>query len=155
MNLFQKCLVALAIANPFPLSGQEATCDSVAEQLMEQTWREFRDIHPFGYQTVGLKHRGDTCVFVMSEPNHWVKEETLRQLFEKYHGQMALKYQHFGIDGQLTDAVGCVKLDSGQFQKFEQEAFQLLYRTSYKPYYTDLDHPAPHVYFSPVSLNLS
>lgn len=155
MNLLQKCLVALAIANPFHLSGQEATSDTVAGQLMEQTWREFRDIHPFGYQTVGLKHRGDTCVFVMSEPAHWVKEETLRKLFEKYHGQMALKHQPFGIDGQLTDAVGCVRLDSGQFRKFEQEAFQLLYRTSYKPYYTDLDHPAPHVYFSPVSLNLS
>lgn len=130
------------------------TCDSLSLTIMEQTWREFRAIHPFSFQTVALKHKGDTCVFVMSEPNNWVKENDLRQLFDKYEGQLTKKYQPYGIDGQLTDAVGCVKLDSSQFSQFEKEVFNLLYRTAYKPFYTDLDHPSEHVFFfrSPLKL---
>lgn len=115
---------------------------------MEDTWREFRSLHPYSYQTVALKHYGDTCVFVMSEPDSWVKESDLEQLFDKYDGQLILRYQPYGFDGQLTDAVGCAILDSISFRNLEKEMFTLLYKTDYKPYYTDLDHPINHVYFS-------
>ena len=155
MNLFRKILAILTVVIPLNNYCQASTCDSVSLKLMEQTWREFRAIHPFSFQTVALKHKGDTCVFVMSEPNNWVKENDLRQLFDKYDGQLTKKYQPYGIDGQLTDAVGCVKLDSSQFSQFEKEVFNLLYRTAYKPFYTDLDHPSEHVFFSGVPLNYS
>ena len=155
MRLYQKVLAILAIVILFCQNTHASTCDSISLALMEQTWREFRAIHPFSFQTVALKHKGDTCVFVMSEPNNWVKEIDLRQLFDKYEGQLTKKYQPYGIDGRLTDAVGCVKLDSLQFPQFEKEVFNLLYCTDYKPFYTDLDHPAEHVFFSGVSLNYS
>lgn len=145
----------MALVILFSHNIHASTCDSISLKLMEQTWREFRAIHPFSFQTVALKHKGDTCVFVMSEPNNWVKENDLRQLFDKYEGQLTKKYQPYGIDGQLTDAVGCVKLDSSQFSQFEKEVFNLLYRTAYKPFYTDLDHPSEHVFFSEVPLNYS
>ena len=138
MNFYRKILAILAVVILSNNYCQASTCDSVSLKLMEQTWREFRAIHPFSFQTVALKHKGDTCVFVMSEPNNWVKENDLRQLFDKYEGQLTKKYQPYGIDGQLTDAVGCVKLDSSQFSQFEKEVFNLLYRTAYKPFYTPL-----------------
>ena len=122
--------------------------DSIAQSLMEETWREFRAIHPFGFQTVALKHYGDTCVFVMSEPDSWVKETDLKQLFDKYKGQLIIRYQPYGFDGQLADAVGCAIFDSISFHIFEKELFTLLYKTDYKPYYTDLDNPIKHFYFS-------
>lgn len=122
--------------------------NSTAQVLMEETWREFRAIHPFGFQTVALKHYGDTCVFVMSEPDSWVKETDLKQLFNKYDGQLIIRYQPYGFDGQLTDAVGCATFDSISFHNFEKELFTILYKTDYKPYYTDLDNPIKHFYFS-------
>lgn len=155
MRLFKKLLAIMPMMILFCLNGHASTCDSTSLALMEQTWKEFRAVHPFGFQTVGLKHKGDTCVFVMSEPNSWVKEKDLQQLFEKYEGQLIIKYQPYGIDGQLTDAIGCAKLDSIKFHKLEKEIFNLLYRTDYKPFYTDLDHPAEHVFFSKVPLNYS
>lgn len=155
MRVYQKVLAILAVVILLSHNIHASTCDSISLRLMEQTWREFRAIHPFSFQTVALKHKGDTCVFVMSEPNNWVKENDLRQLFDKYDGQLTKKYQPYGIDGQLTDVVGCVKLDSSQFSQFEKEVFNLLYRTAYKPFYTDLDHPSEHVFFSGVPLNYS
>ena len=145
-------LVALTFVSLFLRAN---TCDSTSLTIMEQSWREFRAIHPFGFQTVGLKHYGDTCVFVMSEPNNWVKDNDLRQLFNKHNGQLIIRTQLYGIDGQLTDAIGCAKLDSIHFLQLEKELFTLLYRTAYKPFYTDLDHPSEHVFFSEVPLNYS
>ena len=116
--------------------------DSLTLAQMDQTWQEFRAIHPYGFQTVGLKRlEGDRYVFVMSEPNGWVTEESLRQLFTKYGGQVELKYHPYGIDGELTDAVGYAKLDTASFCRFRKELFTLLYRTAYKPVSTDLNTP--------------
>lgn len=123
-------------------------CTNSEISKMEDAWREFRALHPYSYQTVALKHYGDTCVFVMSEPDSWVKESDLEQLFDKYNGQLMLRHQPYGFDGQLTDAVGCAIFDSISFCNFEKELFTLLYKTDYKPYYTDLDHPIKHVYYS-------
>lgn len=155
MRVYQKVLSFMALVILFSHKIQALTCDSISPKLMEQTWQEFRAIHPFGFQTVGLKHFGDTCVFVMSEPNNWVKENDLRQLFDKYDGQLTTRNQLYGIGGQLIDAVGCAKLDSIQFLQLEKELFNLLYRSDYKPYYTDLDHPVEHIYFSDNPLNHS
>ncbi len=123
-------------------------CSNHQISKMEETWHEFRALHPYSYQTVALKHYGDTCVFVMSEPDSWVKEADLKQLFDKYDGELIIRYQPYGFDGQLTDAVGCAIFDSSSFHIFEKELFTLLYKTDYKPYYTDLDSPTKHVYFS-------
>ncbi len=128
-------------------------CDSASLALMEGTWREFREIHPFGFQTVALKHRGDTCVFVMSEPSGWVKNEDLEKLFTEYGGHLIIGRQPFGYDGALYDAIGCAVLDSVKFKGFESRLFRCLYGTPYKPYYTDLDNPSPHVYFSDIKIS--
>ncbi len=127
--------------------------DSTALALMEDTWREFRKIHPFSFQTVALKHRGDTCVFVMSEPAPWVKSKNLEELFLKYGGHLIIGRQPFGYDGALYDAIGYAVLDSVRFKRLEEKLFIHLYGTDYKPYYTDLDNPSPHVYFSDINLN--
>lgn len=129
-------------------------CDSTSFTLMEETWREFRTIHPFSFQTVGLKHcGGDTCIFVMSEPAEWVIKEELGALFSEFDGHLIIGNHSFGLDGALHDAVGCVKLDSANFEKFEKRLFSFLYGTSYKPFYTDLDNPNAHVYYSDTNLN--
>lgn len=130
--------------------------DSLTLAQMDQTWQEFRAIHPYGFQTVGLKRLEDNrYFFVMSEPNGWVTEESLRQLFTKYGGQVELKYHPYGIDGELTDAVGYAKLDSVSFTRFKKELFTLLYRTDYKPVFTDLNTPAERVIFSDIPLDYS
>ncbi len=133
-----------------------STCDSVSLKLMEETWREFREIHPFGFQTVALKHQGankDTCVFVISEPSPWVKAEELEKLFADYNGNLIIGRKEFGYDGGLYDAIGCAKLNSVEFISFEKNLFDILYGTAHKPYYTDLDNPSPHVYYSESKLN--
>ena len=127
-------LVNVCLLNDsFPplIDGVANTVLNYAEVLskMEDTWREFRALHPYSYQTVALKHYGDTCVFVMSEPDSWVKKSDLEQLFDKFDGQLILRYQPYGFDGQLTDAVGCAILDSISFHEFEKELFTLLYKT--------------------------
>ena len=124
------------------------TCDSASLALMERTWREFRKIHPFPFQTVALKHQGDTCVFVMSEPDRWVKRETLANLFRRYNGHLIVGRHLFGYNGALYDATGCAVLNSNSFPIFQKELFELLYGSDYKPFYTNLDTPLPHVYFS-------
>lgn len=135
--LFQFSNIALA-----------SSCDSTSLNLMKQTWQEFRSIHPFGFQTVGLKHQGDTYVFVISEPADWVSSESLKSLFTDYDGHLILAKQPFGYDGALYDFVGCARLDNTSFKTFESRLFTTLYGTPNKPYYTDLDHPAKHIYFS-------
>ena len=72
MRVYQKVLSFMALVILFSHNIHASTCDSISLKLMEQTWREFRAIHPFGFQIVGLKHYGDTCVFVMSEPAEWL-----------------------------------------------------------------------------------
>lgn len=130
-----------------------AQCDSLSLVLMEQTWREFRAIHPFSFQTVALKHKGDTCVFVMSEPSGWVKSEDLEKLFTEYGGQLIIGRQPFGYDGALYDAIGCAVLDSRKFEIFGRKLFRLLYSRLSEPCYTDLDNPSPHVFFSNIRLD--
>ena len=127
--------------------------DSLSLAMMEETWREFLEIHPFGFQTVALKHYGDTCVFVMSEPSEMVSREELGRLFSDFEGHLIACRHPFGADGALYDAAGCVRLDSIQFPAFEKRLFTLLYGTDYKPYYTDLDDPSPHIYYSEQKLN--
>lgn len=122
--------------------------------LMEGAWREFRRQHPYGLQTVALSHRGDTCVFVISEPPPTIDAMQLGALFADRGGHMMVCTHTFGLDGCLRDAVGCVRLDSTDFGDFEKGLFGLLYGTDYKPYYTDLDKPSRQVCFSPVNLNI-
>lgn len=148
MRSYQKVLAILAIVIPLCQNIHSSTCDSTSLALMEQTWREFRAIHPFGFQTVGLKHYGDTCVFVMSEPAEWVKAEELRDFFSEYDGHLIIGRKSFGYDGGLYDAIGCAKLNPINFKSMERNLFKLLYGTDYKPYYTDLDNPFNHIYYS-------
>lgn len=159
-NTIKKChkmaLVALSfILFLVPNVNANEPCDSISLSLMKNTWREFRDIHPFSFQTVGLKHKGDTCVFVISEPAEWVKRGYLKDLFIEYNGHLIIGRHPFGYDGRLYDAVGLAKLDSTNFVKFENMLFALLYGEAYKPYYTDLDHPSAHVYYSNENFNLN
>lgn len=125
-------------------------CDSVTLSLMEGTWHKFREIHPFCFQTIGLKHYGDTCIFVMSEPAEWVSVDTLRSFFAEYDGSLIIGRKSFGYDGGLYDAIGFVKLDSAKFEGFENKLYEILYPDKIrnkKNCYTDLDHPTSHVYF--------
>ena len=138
----------------FMLFGLNNVCAKQScYSLMEKTWREFRAIHPFGFQTVGLKHYGDTCVFVISEPSEQVKGEELETLFSEYDGHLIIGRKSFGYDGGLYDAIGCAKLDSSSFINLEKRLFVLLYGTNYKPYYTNLDDPFEHVYYSNTNLD--
>ncbi len=153
MRLYQKVLAILAIVISLCQNIHASTCDSTSLALMEQAWREFRAIHPFGFQTVGLKHKGDTCIFVISEPAEWVKTEDLVALFTKHDGHLIECIQPYGYDGELHDFVGCLRKDSINSQLFRSELFKLLYFTDYKAYYTDLDYPVRHIYFSNTQLN--
>lgn len=155
MRLYKKVLTILAIVIPLCQNIRASTCDSTSLALMKQTWRDFRAIHPFGFQTVGLKHYGDTCVFVMSEPAERVRTEDLVALFTKHDGHLIECIQPYGFDGELHDFVGCLRKDSINPQLFRSELFKLLYYTDYKAYYTDLDRPAKHVYFSNKNLNFN
>lgn len=150
---YLKFLALLSVVSFFNHNAQALTCDSVSLRMMEQTWREFRTIHPFGFQTVGLKQKGDTCIFVMSEPAECVKAEELQGLFNEYEGQLIIGRKSFGYDGGLYDAIGCVLLDHNRFQEFEKRLFLLLYGSDYKPYYTNLDMPFEHIYFSDIKLD--
>ena len=143
----------MALVILFSHNIHASTCDSISLKLMEQTWREFRAIHPFGFQTVGLKHYGDTCVFVMSEPAEWVKTEDLVALFNKYDGHLIECIQSYGYDGELHDYVGCVRKGCINSQLFKSELFKLLYYTDYKAYYTNLNLPAKHVFFTNEKIN--
>lgn len=153
MRSYQKVLTILAIVISLCQNIHSSTCDSTSLALMEQTWREFRAIHPFGFQTIGLKHYGDTCVFVMSEPAEWVKIEDLVALFTKYDGHLIECIQPYGCNGELHDFVGCLRKDIINSQLFRSELFNLLYFTDYKAYYTDLDRPTKHIYFSDKKIN--
>lgn len=153
MNLYRKILAILAVVIPLNNYCQASTCDSVSLKLMEQTWREFRAIHPFGFQTVGLKNKGDTCLFIISEPSEWVKTEDLVALFTKHDGHLIECIQPYGFDGELHDIIGCVRKDSIDSVIFRSELFNLLYYTDYKAYYTDLNRPTKHVYFTNKKLN--
>lgn len=119
-------------------------------------WKEFRSIHPYGYQTVGLKHVGDDCVFVISEPSEKVSKQSIQGLFEEYGGTIDIMQQSLGYDGWMKDVVGSVHFaDDYAFASFQKKLFVLLYGTDYKAYYTNLDNPNYHAYYSPYKLNYS
>ncbi len=123
---------------------------------MEQVWQEFRHNHPYCFQTVGLKHQGDECIFVISEPAESVLPAQVEELFRSYGGSTEVKQTPLGYDGWLADIVGHAKFaNDGQQEKFTHDLFTLLYGSDYKAYYTDLDHPTPHIYYSPYDLNQS
>ena len=124
--------------------------------ILEETWKEFRQIHPFGYQAVALKHYGDTCVIIISEPAEKVKPDMLSGLFHNYGGSMIIRRQPLGYGGWLADAAGYITgADSTLFKEFTHHLFCTLYGTDYKAQYLDLDNPVKHTYFSPYRLNYS
>ena len=128
-------------------------CDSILQKMMEDAWKEFREIHPSNFQTIALKHYGsDTCVFVMSEPPGWVSQDSIKKLFNSYGGHVGIGKHAWGYNGVLTDAIGCVALNSSKFLRFQSKLFKLIYGTDYKPYYTNLDKPVQHTYTLPDSL---
>lgn len=134
-------------------TAQAAQCDSISQDFMKKTWDEFRSIYPYSFQTIALKHYGkDTCVFVMSEPPGWVSQDSIKKLFNEYGGHVGIGKHTWGYDGVLTDAIGCVALNSSKFLRFQSKLFKLIYGTDYKPYYTNLDKPVPHTYTLPDSL---
>lgn len=153
MRVYQKVLAILSFAILFSHNINASTCDTVSQKLMEQTWKEFRELHPFSFQTIALKHYGqDTCVFVISEPPSWVSQNSIKELFNSYGGHMGIGRHTWGYDGVLMDAIGCVKLDETKFSSFENKLFGLICGSNYKPYYTNLDCPIPHTYCSPDTL---
>lgn len=144
-------LLAVLLVRGFHLT---AANELPPTNAMIDTWQEFRQIHPFGYQTVALKHVDGECVFIISEPSESVTESALDALFRRYGGRMTVKHQPLGYDGWLADAVGCIPNDEVP-DDFTKDLFNLLYGTDYKAYYTDLDNPSEHVYFSEFRINYS
>lgn len=119
-------------------------------------WKEFRTQHPYGYQTVGLKHLGNECVIIISEPAESITEITLENIFAKYNGTTQIQRFAFGYDGWFADFIGCIKFESEEtFNQFTKEIFTTLYGTDYKACYTDLDNQRAHTFFSHKNLNHS
>lgn len=136
-------------------NSSETNDEGRAHTLMEQTWKEFRAHYPESFQTIGLRHYGDTCVFVISEPPKQVSSSALEQIFTQYEGKFLIGQYKKGYDGMIYDGVGCAVLDSFLFSHIERDIFTLVYGTDYKPYYTDLDSQSSHIYFSPVNLDFT
>ena len=154
MRSYQKVLAILAVVFFFSHNIHASTCDSISLKLMEQTWKKFRELHPFSFQTIALKHYGqDTCVFVISEPPGWVSQDSIKALFNSYGGHMGIGRHTWGYDGVLMDAIGCVKLDETKFSSFENKLFKLIYGSNYKPYYTNLNNPNPNAFILSDTLN--
>lgn len=129
---------------------------SATNDEITSIWKEFRNQHPYGYQTVGLKHLGDECVIIISEPAENVSEVSLKNIFSKYNGTTQTQRFAFGYDGWLADFIGCLKFESEEtFNQFTKELFTTLYGTDYKASYTDLDNQHSHTYFSHKNLNYS
>lgn len=150
-RFFFTILTIIILSNPVGLAN-----NSIDNSLMDDTWQSFRTNHPFGYQTVGLRHEGDYCIFVISEPTESVSKDAIGYLFKQYGGESVVKQKSFGYDGWLSDIVGQVKfINKTQEDRFKRDLFTLLYGTDYKAYYLDLDHPSQQVYYSPYKLNYS
>lgn len=134
-----------------------AVDDAVLAQFIEQTWSDFRQVYPYSYQSVGLKHAdNNTYVMVISEPAPDVSEEEIAALFKRHHGRIEVKKHQLGHDGWTKDIVGYLKSEGTVSQKyFTDTLFYLLYGTSYKPYYIDLDHPSEQVHFVPYEHRLN
>lgn len=122
-----------------------------------KAWQDFRLIHPFGYQAVGLKHDGDKHIFIISEPSSYVNERDINGLFIRYGGDLQVVKHPIGHDGWLCDLVGEVSFngDDNSFNQFSKSLFTLLFGTDYKSYYIDLDNPEEHVFYSSHRLNYS
>lgn len=131
--------------------------DTSIADIMEQTWNEFRQTHPYSYQTVGIRHvDSTTCVLVISEPAPEVSEKEISALFKHHRGQIEVKKNQLGHDGWTKDIVGYIKHEGILSLKyFSDSLFYLLYGTNYKPYYFDLDHPSEHVNFAPYEYRLN
>ena len=130
--------------------------DAKTKVSIDDVWKEFRTNHPYGFQTVGLKHNGDEQIFIISEPSESVSYQAIESLFSNYNGTVTIKKDSLGYDGWLADVVGCVKFKSSEQEStFKTELFNMLYGTSYKAYYTDLDKPSRHTYFAPYKYNLN
>ncbi len=126
------------------------------EDAVDSTWMAFRQNNPFCLQTVALRHLGDDCIFIISEPSESVSKDAIGNLFKRYGGVTTVKQKEFGYDGWLADVVGKVRFtNEAQQQEFKKELFNLLYGTDYKAYYSDLDNPVPHVFYSNYNLNYS
>lgn len=130
---------------------------SKASEVGLNAWRSFREIHPYGYQAVGLKHDGDRCIFIISEPPSEVTDIAIKALFSRYGGSVQAIKQPIGHDGWLCDMIGELSFDGseGKFEQFSKDLFSVLYSTDYKAYYIDLDSPKEHVYYSAHRLNYS
>ena len=130
--------------------------DNSTTTAMNDTWETFRTNHPVGYQTVGLRHVGDDCIFIISEPAESVSPSTIDKLFKQYGGSTVTQKRKLGYDGWLSDVVGQVRFTGKEPDaQFTHDLFTLLYGTDYKAFYTDLDHPDHHVFYSPYQLNYS
>ena len=131
--------------------------NATVRERLDSVWQDFRQHHPIGYQTVGLKHGdGDECIILISEPAEYVSKTSLSQLFQAYKGTYVVKQQPFGYDGWLRDVVGSVHFSNErEFQSFTEKLFSVLYGTSYKSCYYNLDKSLDHCYYSHYQLNYS
>ena len=86
--------------------------DAETKVSIDDVWKEFRANHPYGFQTVGLKHNGDEQIFVISEPSENVSFQAIESLFSNYNGTVTIKKDSLGYDGWLADVVGSIKFKS-------------------------------------------
>ncbi len=129
--------------------------DARTRELMEQTWKEFRQIHPYGFQTVALKHLSKGSIIIASEPPSYVTATSIDSIFKYHGGYSEVKQQKLGHDGWMRDVVGYIPDNVTTAHPFTKDLFMQLYGTDYKAYYTDLDLPSRHVYFVPFEYDLN
>ena len=129
--------------------------DARTRELMEQTWKEFRQIHPYGFQTVALKHLSKGSIIIASEPSPYVSVAAINSIFKYYGGYSEVKQQKLGHDGWMRDVVGYIPDRVTTGHPFTKDLFMQFYGTDYKAYYTDLDLPSRHVYFVPFEYDLN
>lgn len=129
---------------------------SMAFAEMDNVWNEFRSKNPYNYQTIGIRQFEDSSYLVIiSEPSDNVKPKALINFFSEYNGKMVTKRKQLGVDGWLQDAVVAINdLDTEHFDAFVSDLNQVVYGSSYKPYYIDLSEMPEHTYYSTENLNV-
>jgi hypothetical protein len=93
--------------NTAPAEAFQPNCNSESPEFCE-IWSEFREKHPFPYQTIAAGRLADnSLLFVVSEPPPHVKPENLSKKIESIFGTQEIhRFKWFiGEDGWLEDLV--------------------------------------------------
>jgi hypothetical protein len=118
-----------------------AILDSRAYQDRNDQWQNFRNRFRYHIQLIAVKKYTDNSVnIILTEPPNRIKQADIQTILKGLDATLEVKRWQVGVDGWVKDAIiSATNLSAFRLNNLLAELNELLFHTSYKAEYLDLE----------------